>query len=74
VFQFEGGSVRRLLKEMAKSAPLTFEDLVALNALNRPGPLDAGLTEAYVRRRAGTEAVTYPHPSSSKKSSSPPSV
>lgn len=63
VFQFEGGSVRRLLKEMAKSAPLTFEDLVALNALNRPGPLDAGLTESYIRRRAGLEAVTYPHPS-----------
>jgi DNA polymerase-3 subunit alpha len=63
VFQFEGGSVRRLLKEMAKSAPLTFEDLVALNALNRPGPLDAGLTESYIRRRAGTEAVTYPHDS-----------
>jgi DNA polymerase-3 subunit alpha len=63
VFQFEGGSVRRLLKEMAKSHPLTFEDLVALNALNRPGPLDAGLTESYVKRRAGQEAVTYPHPS-----------
>jgi DNA polymerase-3 subunit alpha len=66
VFQFEGGSVRRLLKEMAKSHPLTFEDLVALNALNRPGPLDAGLTEAYVRRRAGLEAITYPHPTTQK--------
>jgi DNA polymerase III subunit alpha len=63
VFQFEGGSVRRLLKEMANSKPLTFEDLVALNALNRPGPLDAGLTESYIRRRAGDELVTYPHPS-----------
>jgi len=63
VFQFEGASVRRLLKEMAKSKPLTFEDLVALNALNRPGPLDAGLTESYIRRRAGIELVTYPHPS-----------
>lgn len=62
VFQFEGGSVRRLLKEMAKSKPLDFEDLVALNALNRPGPLDAGLTESYIRRRAGQEAITYPHP------------
>lgn len=62
VFQFEGGSVRRLLKEMAKTAPLTFEDLVALNALNRPGPLDAGLTESYIKRRAGQEQVTYPHP------------
>lgn len=63
VFQFEGGSVRRLLTEMAKSKPLNFEDLVALNALNRPGPLDAGLTESYIRRRAGQEPVTYPHPS-----------
>jgi DNA polymerase-3 subunit alpha len=63
VFQFEGGSVRRLLKEMAKTASLSFEDLVALNALNRPGPLDAGITEAYIRRRAGTEAVSYPWPS-----------
>lgn len=63
VFQFEGGSVRRLLKEMAKTSALTFEDLVALNALNRPGPLDAGITEAYIRRRAGTESVTYPWPS-----------
>lgn len=61
IFQFEGGSVRRLLKDMAKSADITFEDLVALNALNRPGPLDAGLTESYIRRRAGDEAVTYPH-------------
>lgn len=63
VFQFEGGSVRRLLKEMAKTSSLTFEDLVALNALNRPGPLDAGITEAYIRRRAGAESVTYPWPS-----------
>lgn len=62
IFQFEGGSVRRLLKEMAKSRPLDFEDLVALNALNRPGPLDAGLTESYIKRRAGQEPVTYPHP------------
>lgn len=61
VFQFDGGAVRRFMKQMSKSAPLTFEDLVALNALNRPGPLDAGITEAYIRRRAGEEPVTYPH-------------
>jgi DNA polymerase-3 subunit alpha len=63
VFQFEGGSVRRLLKEMAKTKALDFEDLVALNALNRPGPLDAGITDSYIRRRAGIEAITYPWPS-----------
>lgn len=62
IFQFEGGSVRRLLKDMASAKPLTFEDLVALNALNRPGPLDAGMAESYIKRRAGKEAVTYPDP------------
>jgi DNA polymerase-3 subunit alpha len=62
VFQFEGASVRRLLKQMAKSDTLTFEDLVALNALNRPGPLDAGLCEAYIERRAGIAPVTYDNP------------
>lgn len=62
IFQFEGGSVRRLLKDMAAAKPLTFEDLVALNALNRPGPLDAGMAESYIKRRAGKEAIVYPHP------------
>lgn len=63
IFQFEGGSVRRLLQDMARSHPITFDDLVALNALNRPGPLDAGLTDSYIKRRAGTESITYPHAS-----------
>ena len=63
VFQFDGGSVRRMMKDMAVSQSLTFEDLVALNALNRPGPLDAGLAESYILRRAGKEPISYPHPS-----------
>lgn len=63
VFQFDGASVRRMMREMAADKPLTFDDLVALNALNRPGPLDAGLAESYIKRRAGKEAITYPHPS-----------
>jgi len=63
VFQFEGGSVRRLLKQMAETGTLSFDDLVALNALNRPGPLDAGLCDSYIRRRNGIEQISYPDPS-----------
>lgn len=62
VFQFDGGSPRRILRDMAKGGTLAFEDLSATNALNRPGPLDAGLVEQYVKRRSGEEAVSYPHP------------
>jgi DNA polymerase-3 subunit alpha len=39
-----------------------FEDLVATNALIRPGPLDSGMTDVYIRRKLGQEAVRYPHP------------
>lgn len=54
VFQFEGSSVKRLLKDLSKSEPLTFDDLVAANALNRPGPIEAGLVEMYVDGKNGT--------------------
>lgn len=62
VFQFEGSNARRLLKEIAEGGELTFDDIVAVNALNRPGPLDAGLTDRYVRIRQGREKPHYPHP------------
>src|SRR5690606_20298743 len=39
-----------------------FEDLVATNALIRPGPLDSGMTDVYIRRKLGREPVRYPHP------------
>src|SRR6185295_16291346 len=42
--------------------PRVFADLAALNALYRPGALDAGTVEDYVRRRNGTSPVTYPLP------------
>jgi DNA polymerase-3 subunit alpha len=40
-----------------------FDDLVASNALLRPGPLDAGMHTVFIRRKLGQEAVSYPHPS-----------
>jgi len=62
VFQFEGGSVRRLLKELAKSEELTFDDLVAATALNRPGPIEAGLVQMYVDGKNG-DLHDVAHPS-----------
>lgn len=53
VFQFEGGSVKRLLKDLSKYTDLTFDDLVAANALNRPGPIEAGLVQMYVDGKNG---------------------
>jgi DNA polymerase-3 subunit alpha len=53
VFQFEGGSVRKLLKELSREYDLTFDDLVAANALNRPGPIEAGLVQMYVDGKNG---------------------
>lgn len=62
IFQFEGGAARRILKDMAQTSDLTFNDLVAANALNRPGPIDAGLVTDYVDARNGNRIINVPHP------------
>ena len=59
VFQFDSSGMRDLLR---RAKPRVFADLAALNALYRPGALDAGTVEDYVRRRNGTSRVTYPLP------------
>ena len=59
VFQFDSSGMRDLLR---RAKPRVFADLAALNALYRPGALDAGTVEEYVRRRSGTSKVTYPLP------------
>ncbi|HEY2797654.1 MAG TPA: DNA polymerase III subunit alpha [Thermoanaerobaculia bacterium] len=59
VFQFDSGGMRDLLR---RAKPRVFADLAALNALYRPGALDAGTVEDYVRRRNGMSRVTYPLP------------
>src|SRR4029078_2784340 len=43
--------------------PRCFYDLVVEVALIRPGPIQGEMVHPYLRRRAGTEPVTYPHPS-----------
>ena len=57
VFQFESPGMRRALKN---ARPDRFEDLIALNALYRPGPMD--MIPSFVARKHGTEAFEYPDP------------
>ena len=59
VFQFDSSGMRDLLR---RARPKVFADLAALNALYRPGALDAGTVEEYVRRRNGASKVTFPLP------------
>jgi DNA polymerase-3 subunit alpha len=59
VFQFEGGPMRALMRNLQ---PDRFEHLVALNALYRPGPLGAGMHTEYADRKNGRSEVGYPHP------------
>jgi DNA polymerase-3 subunit alpha len=59
VFQFESPLATETLRAMKCDR---FDDLVASNALLRPGPLDAGMHTVFIRRKLGQEAVRYPHP------------
>ncbi len=59
VFQLESSGMRELMKRMA---PDRFEDLIALLALYRPGPLGSGMDQTYVRRKHGEEEITSLHP------------
>jgi len=57
VFQFESSGMQRMLKD---AKPSRLEDLIALNALYRPGPMD--LIPSFVARKHGREVTEYPHP------------
>jgi DNA polymerase-3 subunit alpha len=57
VFQFESGGMQRMLRD---ARPSRIEDLFALNAMFRPGPMENIPT--FVARKHGKEAVSYPHP------------
>lgn len=61
IFQFESDGIRRVLKDMQ---PTAFEDLVAVLALYRPGPMEQ--IPHFINRKKGTEIVQYPHTSLQK--------
>jgi DNA polymerase-3 subunit alpha len=59
VFQFEGGPMRSLIRSLQ---PTAFEDIAALNALYRPGPMGMGSHLAYVERKHGRQKIDPIHP------------
>ncbi len=59
VFQFESSGMRDTLR---KAKPAQLEDLIALNALYRPGPLRGGVVDDYINRRHGRVEVKYELP------------
>ncbi|MYI78258.1 MAG: DNA polymerase III subunit alpha, partial [Gammaproteobacteria bacterium] len=59
IFQLESIGMRQKVKDLN---PTDLEDLIALLALFRPGPLDTGVTDRYIRRKNKLEDVKYLHP------------
>ncbi len=59
IFQLESGGIRDLLQKMK---PDHFRDIIATNALYRPGPLEGGMVDDYVQVKHGRKPAEYPHP------------
>ncbi|MGI6225029.1 MAG: DNA polymerase III subunit alpha [Peptococcales bacterium] len=59
VFQLESSGLRAILKELK---PEHFEDIIALVALYRPGPLGSGMVEDFIARKHGKKTIEYLHP------------
>ena len=60
VFQLESRGMKDLIRRLQ---PDVFEDVVALVALFRPGPLQSGMVDDFINRKKGIAKVEYPHPS-----------
>ena len=59
IFQLESGGIRDLLQRMK---PDHFRDIIATNALYRPGPLEGGMVDEYIEVKHGRKPAYYPHP------------
>lgn len=59
VFQLERPGIREMLRELK---PSVFEDIIAANALNRPGPIKSGMVKEFIERKHGRAKIEYPHP------------
>ena len=60
VFQLESRGMKDLIRRLQ---PDVFEDVIALVALFRPGPLQSGMVDDFINRKKGIAKVEYPHPS-----------
>jgi len=59
VFQLESSGIKKLVKQLQ---PDNFEDIIALVALYRPGPLQSGMVDDFIDRKHGKAKIEYPHP------------
>ena len=59
VFQLVSRGMKELIR---KRGPDRFEDIIALVALFRPGPLQSGMVDDFINRKKGRAEVSYPHP------------
>jgi DNA polymerase III subunit alpha len=59
IFQFESSGITDYLRKLR---PRCLEDLIAMNALYRPGPLGGGMVDDFIQRKAGTKPIKYEHP------------
>ncbi len=60
IFQVESSGMRQYLRMLR---PSCFEDIIAMLALYRPGPLGSGMVDEFIKRKHGEVKVVYPHPS-----------
>ena len=68
VFQLESGGMKKLI---ARLKPDCFDDIVALVALFRPGPMNSGMLDDFIERKNGLQPIAYPHPNYQHESLKP---
>ncbi|KHD08630.1 DNA polymerase III subunit alpha [Candidatus Thiomargarita nelsonii] len=59
VFQLESSGIKKLVRQLL---PDSFEEIIALVALYRPGPLQSGMVDDFIKRKHGEAKIEYPHP------------
>ncbi len=58
VFQLESAGMQNVLRKLG---PTCFEDIIAVNALYRPGPLNSGMVDDFIKRKRNPKSIEYPH-------------
>lgn len=59
VFQLESSGMQKILRDLG---PTEFEDIIAVVALFRPGPLGSGMVDDFIKRKRNSKKINYPHP------------